>query len=46
MTMHGLEESKKQVRELSQEAVEILRSFPQKNKFLEILVEWLIYREK
>lgn len=46
VTMHGLEESKKQVRELSQEAVEILRSFPQKNEFLETLVERLIYREK
>lgn len=46
VTMHGLEESKRQVRELSEEAVEILRSFPQKNGFLETLVERLIYREK
>lgn len=46
VAMHGLEESKRQVKELSQEAVEILRSFPQKNEFLETLVERLIYREK
>lgn len=46
VAMHGLEESKRQVKELSQEAVEILRSFPQKNGFLETLVEQLIYREK
>ncbi len=46
VAMHGLEESKRQVQELSEEAVEILRSFPQKNEFLENLVERLIYREK
>lgn len=46
VAMHGLEESKRQVKELSQEAVEILRSFPRKNEFLETLVERLIYREK
>lgn len=46
VAIHGLEESKRQVQELSQEAVEILRSFPQKNGFLEMLVEQLINREK
>ncbi len=46
VTMHGLEESKRQVRELSEEAVEILRSFPRRNVFLENLTERLIYREK
>lgn len=46
VALHGLEASKKQVRELSEEALEILRSFPQKNEFLETLVERLIYREK
>lgn len=46
VAMHGLEDSKRQVRELSQEAVEILKSFPRKNEFLETLVERLIYREK
>jgi len=44
--MHGLEDSRRQVRELSEEAVGILRSFPRKNEFLENLVERLIYREK
>lgn len=46
VTMHGLEDSRRQVRELSEEAVGILRSFPRKNEFLENLVERLIYREK
>lgn len=46
VAMHGLEESKKQVREMSEEALRILSSFPQRNLFLEELVEQLIYREK
>lgn len=46
VTMHGLEESKKQVEELSREAIDILISFPRRNLFLEQLVEQLIYREK
>ena len=46
VTMHGLEESAKQVEELSKEAVRLLRSFPRRNSFLEELVEQLIYREK
>lgn len=46
VTMHGLEESRKQVQELSGEAVAILTSFPRRNMFLEELVEQLIYREK
>lgn len=46
VTMHGLEESKRQVEALSGEAVEILRAFPHRNDFLENLVEQLIYREK
>lgn len=46
VTVHGMDESKRQVRELSEEAVDILRSFPRKNEFLEILVERLIHREK
>lgn len=46
VAMHGLDESKRQVKELSGEAVAILRGFPQKNEFLETLVERLIYREK
>lgn len=46
VALHGLEESKRKVRELSEEAVGILRSFPERNAFLETLVERLIYREK
>lgn len=46
VTMHGLEESAKQVEELSKEAVRLLRSFPRHNPFLEELVEQLIHREK
>lgn len=46
VTMHGLEESKRQVEELSREAVAILSAYPERNVFLETLVEQLIYREK
>lgn len=46
VTMHGLEESERQVEELSREAVAILQSFDKRNLFLEQLVEQLIYREK
>lgn len=44
--LHGLEESGRQVEELSREAVAILQSFDKRNLFLETLVEQLIYREK
>lgn len=46
VTMHGIEESVRQVEELSREAVAILQSFDKRNLFLEQLVEQLIYREK
>lgn len=46
VAMHGLEESKKQVEELSRAAVSVLQSFEKRNLFLEKLVEQLIYREK
>lgn len=46
VTMHGLEESKRKVKALSEEAVGILEAFPHRNAFLETLVEQLIYREK
>lgn len=46
VALYGLEESKRKVRELSEEAIGILRSFPERNEFLETLVERLIYREK
>lgn len=46
VSMHGLDESKKQVEKLSREAIGILTAFPRRNEFLEKLVEQLIYREK
>ena len=46
VTLHGLEESKEEVRKLSGEALDILKSFEKRNEFLEELVESLITREK
>lgn len=46
VTLHGIEESRQQVKELSDEAVEILNSFERKNDFLVQLVEQLVNREK
>ena len=46
VTLHGIEESKQQVKELSEEAVEILQSFETKNEFLAEMVEQLVNREK
>lgn len=46
VAMHGLDESKIKVEELSREAIGILTSFPRRNVFLEELIEQLIYREK
>lgn len=46
VAIHGLEESKRKVEELSREAIGILASFSRRNPFLEELVEQLIYREK
>ena len=46
VAMHGLEESARQVEELSREAIAILHSFTNRNSFLEQLTEELIHREK
>ena len=46
VAMHGMEESGRQVEELSREAIGILQSFGRRNEFLETLVERLISREK
>ena len=46
VALHGLEESKAEVEKLSKEAIDILRSFEQRNVFLEELVVSLITREK
>ena len=46
VALHGVDESRKKVEELSGEAIGILTSFPRRNLFLEELVRQLIYREK
>ena len=49
VTIHGLQESREEVKRLSGEALSILRSFKEpekKNEFLEELVASLITREK
>ncbi len=46
VTLKGMEQSKEDVRRLSEEAMEILSSFSRRNLFLEELVEGLITREK
>ena len=46
VSLYGMEEAKKKVKELSDEAGEILRVFGQKDTFLEGLFEYLIYRKK
>ena len=46
VSAHGLEQSRKDVERLSQEAVTILQSFRNRNLFLEQLVLTLITREK
>ena len=44
--LNGLEQSKKDVEALSEEALKILSSFDWRNEFLEDLVRALITREK
>lgn len=46
VTLHGIEESREEVKKLSGEALSILRSFERKNEFFEELVDSLITREK
>ncbi|MDE7333762.1 MAG: polyprenyl synthetase family protein [Lachnospiraceae bacterium] len=46
VTLHGLEESREEVRKLSREALHILGSFENRSRFLEELVNSLITREK
>lgn len=46
VTIHGLQKASETVAALSNEAVQILASFPERNLFIEELVEQLIYREK
>lgn len=46
VTLKGMEEAKKEVKRLSEEAVAIISSFGQRNVFLEELIRQLITREK
>lgn len=46
VTLKGMEQAKREVQELSEEAVEIISSFAQRNEFLEELIRQLITREK
>ena len=46
VTLYGLEKSAETVASLSKEAIQILTSFPERNLFLEQLVEQLINRKK
>ncbi len=46
VTMYGLEKSAETVASLSKEAIQILTSFPERNLFLEQLVEQLINRKE
>ena len=46
VSLNGLDQSRRDVAALSEEALEILRAFPQRNLFFEELVMTLINREK
>lgn len=46
VTFEGIEQSQKDVERLSEEALELLFSFPEKNPFLEELLRYLIHRKK
>ena len=46
MSVYGMEESKKKVKELSDEALEILEGLGSRDSFLGRLFEYLIYRSK
>ncbi len=46
VTLKGLEQAGKDVEALSREALDLLQSFPEKNEFLNEIIEYLITREK
>lgn len=46
VTLRGLEQAKKDVETISEEAVNMLEEFPQKNTFLQELVRYLVNRKK
>ena len=46
MTLEGLDKASKDVEEISGRALDVLKTFPGRNTFLEELVAYLIHREK
>lgn len=46
MTLFGLEKAKKDVEQISEEAIALLRSLQRENAYLEQLLQELIHREK
>ena len=46
VTLRGIEESKREVKRLSEEAIAELRGLPGDHAFLQELIEYLIYRKK
>lgn len=46
ITLFGLDKAKEMVQTFSKDAIKALEKFPKRNKFLEELVQYLIFREK
>lgn len=46
VTLFGLEEAKEMVKVLSLDALNMLENFPGKNKFMEEMIQYLIFRDK
>lgn len=46
VTLRGIDESRKEVKRLTSEALDTLKGLKYENAFLNELLEWLVYREK
>ena len=46
VTLRGIEESRKEVKRLTSEALDTLKGLKYENAFMNELLEWLVYREK
>ena len=46
VTLRGIEESRKEVKRLTSEALDTLKGLKYENAFLNELLDWLVYREK
>ena len=46
VTLRGIEDSRKEVKRLTSEALDTLKGMKNENTFLNELLEWLVYREK